>query len=159
MSETTLPKNTKRRAKWVWILLILIAAGAGGGFYGWKYYQHQEKLAESKPVPPPMPVFMPLDTFTVNLISDGEDADRVLYIGLTLRLPDEATRTRMNDYLPEMRSRLLMLLSRQHAATLASEQGKTQLMTDIKAVLMPPIAPGQPKQIVSDVLFTAFILR
>ena len=153
MSETTLPKNTKRRAKWVWILLILIIAGAGGGFYGWKYYQQQEST------PPPMPVFMPLDTFTVNLISDGEDADRVLYIGLTLRLPDEATRKRMNDYLPEMRSRLLMLLSRQHAATLASEQGKTQLMSDIKTVLMPPIAPGQPKQIVSDVLFTAFILR
>lgn len=159
MSETTLPKNTKRRAKWVWILLILIIAGAGGGFYGWKYYQQQESLTESKPTPPPMPVFMPLDTFTVNLISDGEDADRVLYIGLTLRLPDEATRKRMNDYLPEMRSRLLMLLSRQHAATLASEQGKTQLMADIKTVLMPPIAPGQPKQIVSDVLFTAFILR
>ncbi|EHD04762.1 hypothetical protein LTSEURB_1688 [Salmonella enterica subsp. enterica serovar Urbana str. R8-2977] len=32
------------------------------------------------------PVFFALDTFTVNL----GDADRVLYIGVTLRLKDEA---------------------------------------------------------------------
>lgn len=35
---------------------------------------------------------MPLDTFTVNLVTPDNDPDRVLYIGLTLRLPDEATR-------------------------------------------------------------------
>lgn len=66
------------------------------------------------------PVFYALDTFTVNL----GDADRVLYIGITLRLKDEATRSRLSEYLPEVRSRLLLLFSRQDAAVLATEEGK-----------------------------------
>jgi flagellar FliL protein len=70
--------------------------------------------AKAEPPPPPAPVFFPLDTFTVNL----GDADRVLYVGITLRLKDEATRSRLNDYLPEVRSRLLLLFSRQDASTL-----------------------------------------
>lgn len=57
---------------------------------------------------------------TVNL----GDADRVLYIGITLRLKDEATRSRLSEYLPEVRSRLLLLFSRQDAAVLATEEGK-----------------------------------
>lgn len=68
----------------------------------------------------PSPVFYALDTFTVNL----GDADRVLYIGITLRLKDEATRSRLSEYLPEVRSRLLLLFSRQDAAVLATEEGK-----------------------------------
>ncbi len=57
--------------------------------------------------------------------------DRVLYIGITLRLHDENTRKRLHDYLPEVRSRLL-LLSRQHANKIATDAGKQQLMTEIK---------------------------
>ncbi|MGO2437996.1 MAG: flagellar basal body-associated protein FliL, partial [Serratia proteamaculans] len=34
-----------------------------------------------------------------------------------------------------------------------------QLVAQIKDVLSPPLVKGQPKQVVSDVLFTAFILR
>nr|WP_276314950.1 flagellar basal body-associated protein FliL [Escherichia albertii] len=103
----------------------------------------------------PSPVFYALDTFTVNL----GDADRVLYIGITLRLKDEATRSRLSEYLPEVRSRLLLLFSRQDAAVLATELGKQQLIATIKTTLSTPLVAGQPKQDVTDVLYTAFILR
>ncbi len=112
-----------------------------------------------KPAVPVAPVFYALDTFTVNLINPDNDPDRVLYVGFTLRLPDEDTRRRINDYLPEVRSRLLLLLSRQDASALSSEQGKQELMKQIKAVLAPPLVQGEPQQVVNDVLFTAFILR
>ena len=102
----------------------------------------------------PSPVFYALDTFTVNL----GDADRVLYIGITLRLKDEATRSRLSEYLPEVRSRLLLLFSRQDAAVLATE-GKKNLIAEIKTTLSTPLVAGQPKQDVTDVLYTAFILR
>nr|VUD23698.1 flagellar basal body-associated protein FliL [Salmonella sp. NCTC 7297] len=49
-----------------------------------------------------------------------------MYIGVTLRLKDEATRARLNEYLPEVRSRLLLLFSRQNAAELSTEAGKTK---------------------------------
>ena len=100
-------------------------------------------------------MFYALDTFTVNL----GDADRVLYIGITLRLKDEATRQRLSDYLPEIRSRLLLLFSRQSADQLATDVGKQKLVDAIKETLAQPLVAGQPKQVVTDVLYTAFILR
>ena len=117
--------------------------------------QQHPTPAANEPPPPPAPVFFALDTFTVNL----GDADRVLYIGVTLRLKDEASRTRLNEYLPEVRSRLLLLFSRQDANALSTEEGKQKLIAAIKETLSPPLVAGQPKQDVTDVLYTAFILR
>lgn len=162
MSQNSLPTAAKKKRPILVILLVLIALGASGaaGYSWWLMQQDKESQpAEAKKLPPPAPVFMPLDTFTVNLVTPDNNPDRVLYIGLTLRLPDEETRRQLNDFLPEVRSRLLMLLSRQAADQLANEQGKQQLVAQIKDVLSPPLVAGQPKQVVSDVLFTAFILR
>lgn len=78
---------------------------------------------------------------------------------MTLRLKDEATRARLNEYLPEVRSRLLLLFSRQNASELSTEAGKQKLIAAIKETLAAPLVAGQPKQVVTDVLYTAFILR
>ncbi|HFK7186368.1 TPA: flagellar basal body-associated protein FliL [Serratia odorifera] len=161
MSQNTLPTAAKKRSLLVILLLLITVAACGAAGYSWWLLQQKNDGAPvaAEPQPPTAPVFMPLDTFTVNLLTPDNNPDRVLYIGLTLRLPDEATRRQLNDFLPEVRSRLLMLLSRQEAAQLANEQGKQQLVAQIKDVLSPPLVKGQPKQVVSDVLFTAFILR
>ena len=66
----------------------------------------------------------------------------MLYIGITLRLKDEATRSRLSEYLPEVRSRLLLLFSRQDAAVLATEEGKKNLIAEIKTTLSTPLLPG-----------------
>ncbi|MEH0873345.1 flagellar basal body-associated protein FliL [Pectobacterium cacticida] len=158
MSDMQVRPGRKRS---IWLILLIIVAVAATGAAGtawWLLNQKNAALAEQQP-PPPEPVFMPLDTFTVNLVNADNDPDRVLYVGFTLRLPDEATRTRLTNYLPEVRSRLLLLLSRQDAVALANEQGKQKLIEEIKQVLSPPLVPGQPNQVVTDVLFTAFILR
>ncbi|EEO5256188.1 flagellar basal body-associated protein FliL, partial [Salmonella enterica subsp. enterica serovar Typhimurium var. 5-] len=68
-------------------------------------------------------------------------------------------RARLNEYLPEVRSRLLLLFSRQNAAELSTEAGKQKLIAAIKETLAAPLVAGQPKQVVTDVLYTAFILR
>ena len=155
MTDSAISKKSKRS---IWIpllVLITLAACATAGYSYWRMNKAPtEKVKEEIP-PPPAPVFFALDTFTVNL----GDADRVLYIGITLRMKDEATRSRLNEYLPEVRSRLLLLFSRQNAATLATEEGKQQLITAIKETLATPLVVGQPKQVVTDVLYTAFILR
>ncbi|WP_147198583.1 flagellar basal body-associated protein FliL [Pantoea sp. MBD-2R] len=153
-------KSGKRKLLIPLILLVVLAAAGVGGYMVWHKMKGPADAAEAaKPVPPPAPVFFAMDTFTVNLINPDNDPDRVLYVGFTLRLPDDETRQRITDYLPEVRSRLLLLLSRQDAAALGNEQGKQELVKQIKAVLAPPLVQGQPPQTVSDVLFTAFILR
>ncbi|WP_213132363.1 flagellar basal body-associated protein FliL [Citrobacter sp. FP75] len=155
MTDSAINKKSKR-AIWIPLLvLITLAACATAGYSYWRMHQQPSASVSAEPPPPPAPVFFALDTFTVNL----GDADRVLYIGVTLRMKDEATRARLSEYLPEVRSRLLLLFSRQNAATLATEQGKQQLITSIKETLATPLVVGQPKQVVTDVLYTAFILR
>lgn len=155
MTDSAISKKSKRSI-WIPLLVIItLAACATAGYSYWRMQQHPTSAASEQPPPPPAPVFFPLDTFTVNL----GDADRVLYIGVTLRLKDEATRARLNDYLPEVRSRLLLLFSRQDAAALSTEEGKQKLIVAIKETLSPPLVAGQPKQDVTDVLYTAFILR
>lgn len=155
MTDSAINKKSKR-AIWIPLLvLITLAACATAGYSYWRMQQQPSASVKAEPAPPPAPVFFALDTFTVNL----GDADRVLYIGITLRMKDEATRSRLNEYLPEVRSRLLLLFSRQNAATLATEEGKQQLITAIKETLATPLVVGQPTQVVTDVLYTAFILR
>lgn len=154
MTDSAITKKSKRS---IWIpllVLITLAACATAGYSYWRM-QQEPTAAAAKAEAPPAPVFFPLDTFTVNL----GDADRVLYVGITLRLKDEATRSRLNDYLPEVRSRLLLLFSRQDASTLATDDGKQKLVDAIKQTLSTPLVNGQPKQEVTDVLYTAFILR
>ncbi|MGK9174174.1 flagellar basal body-associated protein FliL [Yokenella regensburgei] len=158
MTDTAI---TKKRKRSIWIpllVLITLAACATAGYSYWRMQQHPDSDAKAEaeaPPPPPAPVFFALDTFTVNL----GDADRVLYIGITLRLKDDLTRARLSEYLPEVRSRLLLLFSRQDASQLATNEGKEKLSASIKEALAAPLVPGQPKQEVTDVLYTAFILR
>ncbi|KFX07941.1 flagellar basal body-associated protein FliL [Pectobacterium betavasculorum] len=149
----------RKRSLWLILLIIVALAATGAAGAAWWLLNQKNAATAEQEAPPPEPVFMPLDTFTVNLVNADNDPDRVLYVGFTLRLPDDATRTRFTNYLPEVRSRLLLLLSRQDAIELASEQGKQKLIEQIKQVLSPPLVPGQPNQVVTDVLFTAFILR
>lgn len=160
MSAKSGGKSRTSAAFWLGILIFLLLLCAAS-YGGWQFYlqKHSVEEMQNRERRIATPVFMPLDTFTVNLLNQDNNLDRVLYIGITLRLPDEETRRHMNDYLPEIRSRLLMLFSRQHAEALADAQGKQQLIQDIKATLAPPLVAGRPNQVVSDVLFTAFILR
>ncbi|MDW8846712.1 flagellar basal body-associated protein FliL [Erwinia sp. MMLR14_017] len=153
-------KSGKRKLLIPLLLLVTLVACSVAGYTVWRMMKSPADTAHAeKPAEPVAPVFFALDTFTVNLINPDNDPDRVLYVGFTLRLPDEDTRRRMTDYLPEVRSRLLLLLSRQDASALNNEQGKQELVKQIKTVLAPPLVQGQPQQVVSDVLFTAFILR
>ncbi|KFC13224.1 flagellar basal body-associated protein FliL [Trabulsiella odontotermitis] len=155
MTDSALSKKRKRSI-WVPLLvLVTLAACATAGYSYWRMQQQPTPVAANQPPPPPAPVFYALDTFTVNL----GDADRVLYVGITLRLGDEATRLRLSEYLPEVRSRLLLLFSRQNANELATDVGKQKLVEAIKSTLSQPLVAGQPKQEVTDVLYTAFILR
>ena len=105
-----------------------------------------------------IPVYIPLDTFTVSLKPTQRENDRILYIGLTLRVRDDKSQELIEKFLPEVRSRLLVLFSKQTAEELSTDEGKYKLVDNIKTVMNKPFVAEQ-SAIVTDVLFNAFILR
>ncbi|AOM39526.1 flagellar basal body-associated protein FliL [Xenorhabdus hominickii] len=150
-----------KRTNPIWIILLILIAVLGvaiGGYSWWTVKQSTNNSTEKTKVIE-APVFMTLEPFTVNLIDNDEHFDRVLYVGVTLRLSDEKTRQLFHDYLPEVRSRMLLLLSRQKATDLAKDDGKMRLVEEIKQTLHPTLIPGETDQVITDVLFTTFILR
>lgn len=109
------------------------------------------------PVAVPAPIFVPIEAFTVTL--QNADTERIMHVGLTLRVSDEQTRTRLEKYMPEVRSRILMVLSSQSPTGVQTQQGKTDMATAIKQAVNRPFSPLPDGQYVTDVLFTAFVVQ
>ena len=107
----------------------------------------------------PTPVsYVKIDPFTVNLQGDlcGQ---RLLYVGLSLQVADADTENYVLEHMPQLRSRLLMLLSGQSSQTVATQDGKEQLKVKILELFQQPQGKNQPELQVDDVLFTEFIVQ
>lgn len=109
------------------------------------------------PIAVPAPIFVPIEAFTVTL--QNADTERIMHVGLTLRVSDEQTRTRLEKYMPEVRSRILMVLSSQSPTAVQTQQGKTDMVAAIKQAVNRPFSPLPDGQYVTDVLFTAFVVQ
>src|SRR5471030_1883049 len=124
-------------------LLLLIAAG--GGAYYFLVLKAAPKAAmvsntrmAANPHAPP--VFFALDPFTVNLQSD--DGERYLHLGLTLKLTDPNAEDALKEHMPEIRSRILLLLSNKHPADVATPEGKAALIKELQTQIELPFSPG-----------------
>ncbi len=145
------PKPTKKR------LLIALAALllAGGGGAAW--WLLQPKAAEAhaaKPPPPAPPVFVELETFTVNIA-----ADHVLQTGITLQVKGAEDGDQLKLYMPQVKSRLLLLLSARDIDHLRSPEGKVTLASDIATALRAPYASGLAAPAISGVFLTSFVIQ
>lgn len=149
--------NTSKRGRLLLVLgVVLVAALGAGGFFLGNILSNRQPAAPAAPVVPP-PIFVPLEAFTVNLKSD--DGDRFLHTGLSLKVADAQNLTRITEYLPEVRSRILLLLSAKQPPDLATVEGKHKLAQEIKTAISQPFAPNLPKQQILDVLFTSFVVQ
>jgi flagellar FliL protein len=106
---------------------------------------------------PEKPIFVTLEPVTVNL--QGEGRSRFLHIGLALRVRDEQTQARIAEAMPELRSRLLLLLSNRVPESLLSPQDKAKLADEIRDELNRPLAAGSPPQGIAAVAFNAFVVQ
>lgn len=105
----------------------------------------------------PAPIFIPITPFTVTLQS--ADRERIVHLAITLRVSDEQSRQRIEKYMPEVRSRILMLLSSQTPESVQTPQGKVDLAGAILKVVNKPFTPLPDGQYVTDVLFTEFVVQ
>lgn len=145
------------------LILITVAACAFAGYMFWQLKLAQSgvvtKVVEPKPAPESIePLYLSMNTFTVSLKPTEKESDRVLFLGVSVRLADRQSLLTLEKYLPEYRSRLFMLLTHQTYEALSSDQGKQQLIENIKSELSKPLAHNQAL-VPSDVLINEFILR
>ncbi|HKU80350.1 MAG TPA: flagellar basal body-associated protein FliL [Rhodanobacteraceae bacterium] len=146
---------------WLILIILLVVLLGAGGAAGWLLFKHSKPAgdktvaAAAAPKRAEKPVFLDLDSFTVNL----EGGDRLLYVGMTLQLGDEPTQEFLRAHLPQVRNRMLMVLSGQDADTLITSDGKQKLAEAIRASLLKQFADAQPALLVDKVLFTQFIVQ
>ena len=152
------PFNKKRLVIALLVLLVLGAAAGGG----WHFFADQESAtpasaAESKPVAPKPPVFVMLDQFTVNL--QTETTDQFLQVAMTLQVTDQSQEDLIKQYMPQVRNRLLLLLSSKKASEILTIEGKKKLSEEIITQVKLPFTPKAAPQGVTGVFFTSFVIQ
>jgi flagellar FliL protein len=162
MSSTTASQNPSRT--WLMIGLIsmvtaVIAALAVVYFALPVFSDRQASEADDTPdvVVEAPPVFLPLAPFTVNL--ESPRGNRLLYIGVTFKLADEDASRLVQSRLPELKSRMLLLLSGQNPQELTSQSGKLALQNTLRDELSRPYSEGGQPLAITGVLYNDFIVQ
>lgn len=154
--EETEAAPVKKSNKKLFIVIgaVLLLIG-GGGAAAWFMTQggHSAKEAHAEPAKPP--VFLPLETFTVNL----QGGESYLQTDITLQVAEEADAEAIKLQMPRVRSRLLTLLSSQGAESLSNAETKKKLVQDILLLMRQPFESNGKPQHVTDVLFTSFVIQ
>ncbi|CAO1658551.1 MULTISPECIES: flagellar basal body-associated protein FliL [Halomonadaceae] len=158
MAETS---GGSKKLLWIMIILVLLSSiGAAVAIY--MVIDQRKDGTETAEVQQAMeratPIFMRIEPFTVNLVDDGYGS-RLLYTGVTLRVGNEESKVILEEHMPQVRSRLLMLLSGKQADELTSTEGKQQLAQSIVDRLNVPLTENQPPLDLREVLFTEFIVQ
>lgn len=133
--EVTAPPKKSRKMLIIVGLLVLVLVLAGFGAF--IYVNKQRAAAQFDQDEPPVeqhtpkgpPAYLPLDNMVVNLADPG--GQRVAQIGITLELQDAAATERVKQYLPTIRSGILLLMSQKTSDELLQREGKEKLAKDI----------------------------
>ncbi len=155
------PAGKSKKTLLIVIGLVLLLLLAGGGAAAYFFLMHKPanghavvKKEDSKP-----PVFVPLETFTVNLAPDDSGGDKFLQVALTLQVPEDKDADTIKLHMPQIRSRILLLLSSQKASDLLTEAGKNKLMKQIVLEINKPFDPAGDPGRATGVFFTSFVIQ
>jgi flagellar protein FliL len=86
------------------------------------------KIAKAEPKVPP--VFVPLDSFTVNLAD--RDAERYAQIGMTLEIEDPKLADQIKLFMPAIRNNILLAIADKTAGQLMDRDGKRRLALEVR---------------------------
>ena len=162
----------------VLLLLLIVAGGAAAWFMSQKQAldENGEPIAAAPKVAV-APTFLPLENMVVNLADPG--GDRFVQLGITLELADDKTADKVKQYMPSVRSSILMLLSQRTSEDLLLLEGKEKLAQDIQREVARPLGfranearnaspsdaegddppPRRQRNPVRRVLFSSFIIQ
>lgn len=129
------------------VALLVVVGGAAAWFMMSRHGGEEEegaaphKAAAAKGAPP---TFLALENMVVNLADPG--GDRFAQVGITLELEDAKTAEQVKQYLPAIRSGILLLISQRSAQELLAREGKEKLANDILREVSRPLGYSVPKK-------------
>ena len=137
----------------VLVLLVLVGAGAAWFLASRSHAEDDDGSApERKEAVKVVPTFLPMENMVVNLADPG--GDRFAQIGITLEVSDAKTAEQIKQYLPSIRSGILLLTSQRTSEELLQREGKEKLASDIlREVSRPlgyPTSSAKPRREVQD---------
>lgn len=155
--------TTTRKTPWLLILLlalVVVAASSGGTYLYFSQHGMAAEAVTVEPVAqkPQAPRLVTIAPMTVNLVNE-RDEQSLLYVGFALEVADDATQALLQQYMPQIRSQLLTLLSGQNTTQVITPQGKAALAGKVLETLKQPLAPQQPAPAVLRVLYIDFIVQ
>ena len=80
--------------------------------------------------PKAVPIFVPLDPFTVNLAD--KEAERYAQVGMTLEIGDAKLGDQIKTYMPAIRHAILMVLADKTASQLTDRDGKLKMAREVQ---------------------------
>lgn len=102
------------------------------------------------------PVFVPVDTFTVNLQASEPS---YLNTAFELKVPSQEVADQVKLYMPEIRNGVIFLLSTKQGADLASPEGKQKLGGELATMMNGLLGKSGLKGAILAVNFTSFFIQ
>jgi len=146
------PKKKGKLPLILGLVVLLAAAGGGAWFFLFKDPGADAAQQGAQAQAPKLPVFVPLDMFTVNLAAD--EGGQFLEIGATLRVLDQAAADAVKQYMPEIRHKTLGLLATKKPSQISSGEGRERLAEELRQTANNVLlaAAGRPvKPVMLDV--------
>lgn len=154
--EAPPPKSKKKLMIIIVAVVVLVGGGVGSYFiFAHKPAKHEAEKVEEKHVA--KPVFVPLEAFTVNLLSDPDE--QFLQVEMTLKATDEPEAESIKEHMPQVRDRILMLLTSKHGSEITTPEGKRLLSSEIIKQMNTPFSKGEKPQAITGVFFTSFVIQ
>jgi len=193
--DVQVPKKRGKLLLFIIIGVLFVVLGGGGAAY---FLMKKKAPVEDdengddpaaatskrakKDHPDAPPVFVKIEPFTVKLQTEQQDA----YLQATpeLRVIDAPVSEKVKQYMPEIRHKVLLIMSGKKASEIATPQGVQRLANEIRvemnliidgpkskakgkgkaaaepaAVAEPPDDKASPDDSVQAVLFTSFIIQ
>jgi flagellar protein FliL len=155
------PKKSNKK-----LIIIIVAAVLliGGGVAAWllmgsKSDEHGEngEAEQHEEVVVKEPVFVKLDTFTVNL--NPEEGEKYLQVDITLNATEQNDADQIERNMPQVRNRVLMILTSKLASEISSMEGKQELGAELTEQINEPYSEGAEPLTVTEVFFTSFVIQ
>ena len=135
--------------------LVIIGAVAAVVVLGKKSEQSAD--GEKKAAPKKMPVFVDLETFTVNLRED--DDERFMQVKLVAEVKDAPSGELLKTLMPSVRNEILLLLGSKKPSEVSTRDGKEKLAQEIVASANKILEGTPAAKSVEGVNFTHLIIQ